>query len=40
VLFAPHLTITAHMYPHLLSYYSEAVGGLRGATRLGLETTY
>jgi 4-amino-4-deoxy-L-arabinose transferase-like glycosyltransferase len=40
VLFAPHLTINVHMYPHLLSYYSEAVGGLRGATRLGLETTY
>lgn len=39
-LFAPHLIIAAHMYPHLLSYYSETVGGLRGAMRLGLETTY
>jgi 4-amino-4-deoxy-L-arabinose transferase-like glycosyltransferase len=27
-------------YPHLLSYYSESVGGLPGATKLGLETTY
>jgi 4-amino-4-deoxy-L-arabinose transferase-like glycosyltransferase len=27
-------------YPHLLSYYSEGVGGLPGAVRLGLETTY
>lgn len=27
-------------YPHLLSYYSEGVGGLKGATKLGLETTY
>ncbi len=39
-LFLPHLIVTAQMYPHLLSYYSETVGGLRGATRLGLETTY
>jgi hypothetical protein len=30
----------AGLYPHLLSYYSEGVGGLRGATSLGLETTY
>lgn len=36
----PHLVIAAQMYPHLLSYYSETVGGLRGATRIGLETTY
>jgi 4-amino-4-deoxy-L-arabinose transferase-like glycosyltransferase len=26
--------------PHLLSYYSETVGGLPGAVKLGLETTY
>jgi hypothetical protein len=32
---------SAHdLYPHLLSYYSESVGGLPGATRIGLETTY
>ncbi len=30
----------AGLYPHLLSYYSEGVGGLRGATALGLESTY
>lgn len=40
LLFLPHLVIAAQMYPHLLSYYSETVGGLRGATRIGLETTY
>lgn len=40
LLFVPHLMSAAQMYPHLLSYYSEAVGGLRGATRIGLETTY
>jgi 4-amino-4-deoxy-L-arabinose transferase-like glycosyltransferase len=27
-------------YPHWLSYYSESVGGLPGAAKLGLETTY
>jgi 4-amino-4-deoxy-L-arabinose transferase-like glycosyltransferase len=30
----------AAFYPHLLSYYSESVGGLSGAAGLGLETTY
>jgi 4-amino-4-deoxy-L-arabinose transferase-like glycosyltransferase len=40
VAFAPHLAVTAVMYPHLLSYYAASVGGLRGATRLGFETTY
>lgn len=39
-LFVPHLTVAAQLYPHLLSYYSETVGGLPGATRMGLETTY
>jgi 4-amino-4-deoxy-L-arabinose transferase-like glycosyltransferase len=33
------LTMT-RLYPHLLSYYSEGLGGLPGATKLGLETTY
>jgi 4-amino-4-deoxy-L-arabinose transferase-like glycosyltransferase len=28
------------LYPHLLSYYSEQVGGLPGAAALGLEPTY
>jgi 4-amino-4-deoxy-L-arabinose transferase-like glycosyltransferase len=30
----------ATFYPHWLSYYSESVGGLSGAAKLGLETTY
>lgn len=37
---APQLIAASGLYPHLLSYYSETVGGLRGATRLRLETTY
>jgi len=36
----PQLVGMARLYPHLLSYYSEGVGGLRGATKMGLETTY
>ncbi|HWQ11561.1 MAG TPA: glycosyltransferase family 39 protein [Roseiflexaceae bacterium] len=40
LLFAPHLLVSAALYPHLLSYYAEGVGGLPGARRLGLETTY
>jgi 4-amino-4-deoxy-L-arabinose transferase-like glycosyltransferase len=40
LLFLPHMINAIQMYPHLLSYYSETVGGLRGATRMGLETTY
>jgi len=39
LLITPVLGI-ASFYPHLLSYYSESVGGLPGAARLGLETTY
>jgi 4-amino-4-deoxy-L-arabinose transferase-like glycosyltransferase len=38
--FTPQLTTMARLYPHLLSYYGESVGGLKGATRMGLETTY
>ncbi len=38
--FLPHLIAAGSLYPHLLSYYAGSVGGLRGATRLGLETTY
>jgi hypothetical protein len=40
VLLAPQSLAMACLYPHLLSYYSEGVGGLPGATRLGLESTY
>jgi hypothetical protein len=36
----PHLVSAGRLYPHLLSYYSESIGGLSGATRLRLETTY
>jgi 4-amino-4-deoxy-L-arabinose transferase-like glycosyltransferase len=38
--FVPHLIGATSLYPHLLSYYAASVGGLRGATRLGFETTY
>ena len=40
LLFIPHLVLAGGLYPHLLSYYTEAIGGLPGAVRLGLETTY
>jgi hypothetical protein len=36
----PQVVSMVGLYPHLLSYYSESVGGLPGATRMGLETTY
>lgn len=38
--FVPQLVTMVRLYPHYLSYYGEGVGGLAGATRLGLETTY
>jgi uncharacterized membrane protein (DUF441 family) len=37
---APQVFSIIKYYPHLLSYYSEGVGGLKGATNLGMETTY
>lgn len=40
IAFVPQIISMIRLYPHLLSYYGESVGGLRGATRLGLETTY
>jgi 4-amino-4-deoxy-L-arabinose transferase-like glycosyltransferase len=40
VLLLPSILGIIKYYPHLLSYYSESVGGLKGATRMGLETTY
>ncbi|MBL8091734.1 MAG: glycosyltransferase family 39 protein [Anaerolineales bacterium] len=40
IAFAPQIISMIRLYPHLLSYYGESVGGLRGATELGLETTY
>lgn len=40
LLFVPPLLATIQIHPYQLSYYSELVGGLPGATRLGLETTF
>jgi len=40
MLFAPHLLLASAFYPHLLSYYSELIGGPYGAKLLGFETTY
>jgi 4-amino-4-deoxy-L-arabinose transferase-like glycosyltransferase len=40
IAFAPQAIHAANLYPHLLSYYSEGIAGLRGARRLRLETTY
>jgi 4-amino-4-deoxy-L-arabinose transferase-like glycosyltransferase len=40
MVFLPHLLITSGLYPHLLSYYSETIGGLSGAKLLKMETTY
>jgi hypothetical protein len=40
VLFLPVAAQLAWIHPLELSYYGEAVGGVRGAHRLGLETTY
>jgi 4-amino-4-deoxy-L-arabinose transferase-like glycosyltransferase len=40
VTFLPQLVNAYTLYPHLLSYYSEAIGGLRGANHFKLETTY
>ena len=40
VTFVPHLLLALDLYPHLLSYYSELIGGAYGAKLLGLETTY
>jgi 4-amino-4-deoxy-L-arabinose transferase-like glycosyltransferase len=39
-LLMPQVVTMTGLYPYLLSYYSEGVGGLRGAKKLGLETTY
>jgi hypothetical protein len=40
VILLPQVWKTVSLYPHLLSYYSEAVGGVAGATQMGLEGTY
>lgn len=36
----PQVISASGLYPHLLSYYSGTVGGLPGANKLQLETTY
>jgi hypothetical protein len=38
--FAPPAIQLAAVHPYELAYYGEAVGGVRGAHRLGFETTY
>jgi 4-amino-4-deoxy-L-arabinose transferase-like glycosyltransferase len=38
--FGPQLFLASDLYPHLLSYYSEAMGGPYGGRVLQLETTY
>lgn len=40
LVFAPTAARIARLDPCLLSYYSPAVGGLKGAERLGMETTF
>jgi 4-amino-4-deoxy-L-arabinose transferase-like glycosyltransferase len=40
LLLLPPLLSVVRIHPYQLSYYSELVGGLPGATRLGLETTF
>jgi 4-amino-4-deoxy-L-arabinose transferase-like glycosyltransferase len=40
IVFLPPLVSAVDLYPHLLSYYARSVGGLPGATRLELESTY
>ena len=40
LLLLPTAVTIARLHPYELSYYSEAVGGLPGATQLGLETTF
>ncbi len=40
LVFIPHLALAVPLYPHWLSYYSESIGSLPGARRMGLETTY
>jgi hypothetical protein len=40
VAFVPVAIQLALVHPYYLAYYSELVGGVRGARRLGFETTY
>ena len=36
----PQVWAIRSLYPHLLSYYTEAIGGVAGAANMGLEATY
>ncbi len=38
--FVPPATSIARVHPYELAYYSELVGGIQGAARLGFETTF
>jgi len=38
--FVPPYLQTVHVAPLYLAYYNEAIGGIRGAARAGMETTY
>lgn len=40
VAFVPQIIVASAVYPHLLSYYSETVGTLPVAVKLGFENTY
>jgi 4-amino-4-deoxy-L-arabinose transferase-like glycosyltransferase len=40
IAFIPQVAFAYSLYPHLLSYYSETIGGLPGARHVGMETTY
>lgn len=40
IVFTAHILLAYDLYPHLLSYYSEVIGGAYGAKLLGFESTY
>ncbi len=40
LVFSSQVVSMIRLYPHFLSYYGEGVGGVAGANKLGLETTY
>jgi 4-amino-4-deoxy-L-arabinose transferase-like glycosyltransferase len=40
VVLLPQIWTARSVYPHLLSYYSEGIGGVSGALAMGLEGTY
>jgi 4-amino-4-deoxy-L-arabinose transferase-like glycosyltransferase len=40
IVLLPQIWSVRSIYPHLLSYYSEGIGGVAGAEAMGLEVTY